>query len=128
MPEENREFDIQIIRAAYAERIQDAFRVFAENIGMGQSEKNCTERFIRSMELIRKARDLALAALDNAAGPRAAAGDNAAGAATHAGATPGEAGGAQPAASGLEGLSAEDRAMVEQALSGTTGKAPLRIR
>ncbi len=95
--------DAQIIQAAYAERVAEAFKVFAENLNTGQAEQACTVRFVRALELIRKTRDLALRA------------------ATHG----------APASPGLEGaglleeaapLSAEDQAMVDSALSGTTGR------
>ena len=60
MPEDSREVDAEIIHAAYADRVTDAFRIFAENISQGQNENNCKERFLRAMQLIRKARNLAL--------------------------------------------------------------------
>ena len=53
MSDNNQEADIEIVRAAYADRVTDAFRVFAENIAMGQNENNCKERFIRAVQLIR---------------------------------------------------------------------------
>lgn len=109
MPYDSPELDVEIIRVAYAERVKEAFKVFAENLSMGQNEKSTRERFLRSLELVRKARDLALEAIGGnglAESAPAADGDGA----THEAAEP---------------LSAEDQALVEQALAGTTGqKAP----
>lgn len=110
MPDADRLDDSEIILSAYAERIREAFKIFAENLAVGQNEKSCRERFLRSLELSRKARDLAL---EVAAGttlvepePVAAAGEG----------------------GGAELLSAEDQAMIEQALSGTTGAKSLQRR
>ena len=97
--------DVAIIQAAYAERVADAFKIFAENLGTGQSEASCTLRFRRTLEMVRKTRDLALKVASGAAGAEPAAGATAAD---------------QPA----EELSAEDKALIEQALSGTTGHSP----
>jgi hypothetical protein len=109
MPDDTAQDDAAIIRAAYAERVSDAFKVFAENLSTGQSEQSCMVRFQRALQLIRKTRDLALRAATagnladaEAAQPKAAAGEQVAG----------------------EGLSAEDQALIEQALAGTTGHAP----
>jgi len=104
--------DAAIVQAAYADRVTDAFRVFAENLGMGQSEHSCTERFVRTMQIIRKARDLALVALT--VDPSAAGAEAEAAAAATKATEPG----------GMEALSEEDQRMIEQALSGTTGTRP----
>ena len=55
--------EAQFITAAYAEKVKEAFIAFAENLSVGQAEKSCTERFLRSLALTKKARDLALAAI-----------------------------------------------------------------
>jgi hypothetical protein len=114
MPDEELERDIEIVRSAYAERVSDAFRIFAENLGMGQGEKSCTERFVRALSLTRKARDLALAAVQ----PAAVAGEPAMA----------EAASATAPSDPSEGLSAEDKALIEHALAGTTGIAAPRRR
>ena len=64
MPDDSRASDADIILAAYAEKVREAFKVFAENLGMGQNHKSSTERFMRSLELTRKARDMALDAMN----------------------------------------------------------------
>jgi hypothetical protein len=100
--------DAAIIQTAYAERVTEAFKVFAENLSAGQGEQACKDRFKRALLLLRKIRDLALLAATEGAfveptAPQARA--------------------AAEAAAG-EALSAEDQAMIEHALSGTTGHAP----
>ena len=105
--------EAEFITAAYAEKVKEAFLAFAENLSVGQAEKSCKERFLRSLLMIRKARDLALVAIIE-----------------------GDLSGAQAAserqpdeAAAADGLSDEDRAMIEHALSGTTGIAkPVRLR
>ena len=100
------------ITAAYAEKVKEAFLGFAENLSVGQAEQSCRERFLRSIAMIRMARDLALDAISEghvAAAPETRPGEEIAG----------------------EGLSEEDRAMIEHALSGTTGVgrvAPARLK
>ena len=108
MPENSALNDAAIIQAAYAERVSEAFKVFAENLATGQSEQACAMRFQRALELVRKTRDLAL----RAATAGAVVEQTAAQAAAALNEAPGEA------------LSAEDQAMIEHALSGTTGHAP----
>ena len=98
--------DADIILSAYADRVIDAFKVFAENLSTGQSEQACVMRFRRALEMIRKARDLAM----QAAGQ------------TGSTAEPEEQRGA--AREDSAPLSAEDQALIEQALSGTTGHMP----
>ena len=101
--------EAEFINAAYAEKVREAFIAFAENLSVGQAEKSCTERFLRSLALTKKARDLALAAILEEEDLQAEA--------------------AEPHPAEAEagaGLSDEDRAMIEHALSGTTGVAPPR--
>ena len=103
--------EAQFIIAAYAEKVREAFLGFAENLSVGQAEKSCKERFLRSLAMVKKARDLALQAIVEGDVVEAQASD----------------GPAEEAAG--EGLSEEDRAMIEHALSGTTGVAkPVRLR
>jgi len=106
--------EAEFITAAYAEKVKESFLAFAENLSVGQAEKSCTERFLRSLAMIKKARDLALVAIIEGQSVEAEMpGDGRTGS--------GEAAG--------EGLSAEDQAMIEAALSGTTGVAkPVRLR
>ena len=120
MPDDSRDSDADIIHAAYAEKVKEAFKIFAENLGMGQNHKNSQERFFRSLEIIRKARDMALEATDGLTvveptAPTAAASDQ-----------------KKPSAADLEpvadALSAEDQAMIEHALAGTTGQKPFLRR
>ena len=64
MSDDNLTSDADIILQAYAEKVRENFKIFAENLGMGQNYQNSTLRFIRAMELTRKARDMALDAID----------------------------------------------------------------
>ena len=101
--------EAEFITAAYAEKVKEAFLGFAENLSVGQAEKSCKERFLRSLTMIKKARDLALDVISE-------------GYVAEAEARPREE--AAP-----EALSAEDQEMIEHALSGTTGvAAPRRLR
>ena len=113
MPDDGHEFEAEIIRSAYADKVKEAFKVFAENLGMGQNQKNSTERFLRTLELVRQARDLAIESMSAAAAAppdaRPAAGERGADAES-------------------DGLSAEDQALIEQALAGTTGQKPVLRR
>ena len=99
---------------AYAERLRDAFRVFAENISMGQNENNCKERFARSLDLIRKARDIALDSINGVDFVEPTADPNAA---------------PRRMENTIDSLSTEDQRMIEQVLDRTTGaKATLDER
>ncbi|HTV89520.1 MAG TPA: hypothetical protein VME41_10940 [Stellaceae bacterium] len=109
MPDDSNQHDSAIIQAAYAERVREAFRVFAENLAMGENERGSRDRFVRTVEQTRKARDMALQAIVSGAASEA---EQAVAAAAPAG----------------DELSDEQRALVEQALAGTTGQrapAPL---
>ena len=121
MPNDSRASDADIILDAYAEKVREAFKIFAENLGMGQNQKNSAERFLRSVELTRRARDMALDAINGVgiADPNAAVESSATNDA-------GKVSAADMSPVG-EGLSEEDQKMIEQALAGTTGhKPPLR--
>ena len=123
MPDDNRASDTDIILDAYAEKVREAFKIFAENLSMGQNHKNSAERFLRSMELTRKARDMALDAI-NGVGivePEPATESSQSSDA-------GKVSAADISPMGAEGLSAEDQKMIEQALAGTTGHKPLLRR
>jgi hypothetical protein len=117
MSNDSYEHDAAIIHIAYAEKVKEAWKIFAENLAMGENDRGSRERFLRSVDFIRKARDMALegmrgnAAIDPTA--EAAAAEGAA---------------QEVAVAAADGLSAEERAMIEQALAGTTGQraaAPL---
>jgi hypothetical protein len=118
MPDDSRATDVDIILDAYAEKVRESFKIFAENLGMGQNYKSSTERFMRSLELIRKARDMALEAMSGTAVVEPAE----EGAAT---ADPNKVSAADMSPLGTNGLSAEDQKMIEHALEGTTGQKPL---
>ena len=108
MPDDSPIIEAEIIHAAYADKVKEAFMVFAENLSVGQAEKSCKERFQRSLLMIKKARDLALEATTERGVEPAAPG-----------VTPGA---ASDQAAG-EALSAEDQAMIDAAVGGTTGVA-----
>jgi len=110
MSDDNRSPEAEFITAAYAEKVKEAFIGFAENLSVGQAEKSCKERFLRSLAMIKKARDMALVAIIEGEVAEAPA---------------------RAAEIAPEGLSEEDRAMIEHALSGTTGTAraaPARLK
>jgi hypothetical protein len=111
MSDSDRGADAEIILMAYADKVKEAFQVFAEALNAGQPQKACTERFVRALGLVKRARDLALEAASGALVVETAGDER----------TAEEAPG--------EGLSEEDRALIEAALSGTTGVAkPVRLR
>jgi hypothetical protein len=119
MPDDSPMIEAEIIRAAYADKVKEAFMVFAENLSGGQAESLCKERFLRSLGLVKKARDSALDVIREVSGEPQGPGSE--GAAKHDG-TP------------AERLSAEDQAMIDAAVGGTTGVAkpllrdPIRLR
>jgi hypothetical protein len=121
MPDDSRDSDEAIILDAYAERVREAFKIFAENLGMGQNHKGSAERFLRAMELTRKARDMALEVVNGTAVAEAAETNTAS-------ADPHKISAADMSPLASEGLSAEDQKMIEHALEGTTGQKPLLRR
>ena len=111
--------ETEIIHSAYAEKVKDAFIVFADNLAVGQTEKACKDRFLRALMLVKKARDLAIEAMSTEEVGEPSGAENA---------PKGEAVAGDP-------LSAQDRAMIDAAVGGTTGVAappapggPLRLR
>ena len=112
--------ETEIIHAAYADKVKEAFIMFADNLAVGQPEKSCKDRFLRALMLVKKARDLAIDAM--------IAGDSIEVSASSV----------ETAKSGEDAadqLSAQDRAMIDAAVGGTTGVAappvhsgPLRLR
>jgi hypothetical protein len=119
MPDDSPIIEADIIRAAYADKVKEAFMVFAENLSGGQAESLCRERFVRSLGLVKKARDSALDAIREVSGESQA---------------PGVEGAAKRDETPAERLSAEDQAMIDAAVGGTTGVArpvlrePIRLR
>jgi hypothetical protein len=120
MPDDNRDSDTEIILDAYAEKVREAFKVFAENLGMGQNQKSSTERFMRSLDLVRQARDMALAAMNGGTVIEEPVESGTS-------ADPNKVSAADMSPIG-EGLSAEDQRMIQHALEGTTGQKPLLRR
>ena len=117
MPDDSPDLETGIILAAYGETVKDAFKIFAENLATGQSEQLCKERFKRALLLVRKTRDLALQASAEGAEPQAPHGGLA----------------AKSDEAAADPLSAEDRALIDAAVGGTTGVAkpvlsPIRSR
>jgi hypothetical protein len=113
MSDDSRSPEAEFITAAYAEKVKEAFLGFAENLSVGQAEKSCKERFQRSLLMIKKARDIALVAITEVITVETAETE------------------AVREEVVADGLSDEDRAMIEHALSGTTGvakPAPARLR
>jgi hypothetical protein len=108
MPDDSGHDDAEIIRSAYAERVRETFKIFAENLAVGQAETSCRDNFKRAMQLMRKTRDLALQAITEEfrvelrSAPRE---------------------GTAASEEMGEQLSPEDQALVDQALAGTTGHA-----
>lgn len=116
MADDGHALDVEIIQAAYAEKVKEAFRLFAENIGMGENEKTSRERFLRSLEMLRRARAMALDAMQGVTVIEPSAPEDA----TRPGARRHEA--------RLDELSPEHQALIEQALAGTTGQKSMARR
>ena len=105
--------DTEIIHLAYTERVKEAFKVFADAVSMGENEKVCKERFLRLLQQTRRVRDAAIDAIHgiDMIEPTAEIVDPLKSRYTEKVAEP---------------LSAEDQAMVDMALSKTTGAKPLQ--
>ena len=54
--------DAEIIAAAYAVRVSDLFRVFAEAVATGEPDREAVVRFKRGLTSAQRVRDLALEA------------------------------------------------------------------
>jgi hypothetical protein len=106
--------DAEIIRSAYADKVVEAFKVFADGLSVGQNERECRDRFLRALDMVRRARDLAL---EIASGADAAERETARAI---------EADAADAAERAATQLSAEDQALIDKALEGTRGSAALR--
>jgi hypothetical protein len=59
--------DARIIAAAYAERVTELFKVFAEAVATGEPDREAVIRFKRGLMSARRVRDLALAVAKEAA-------------------------------------------------------------
>ncbi|HEV2186614.1 MAG TPA: hypothetical protein VGR70_05380 [Stellaceae bacterium] len=59
--------DAQIIAAAYADRVTDLFKVFAEAVATGEPDRDAVVRFKRGLIAARRVRDLALEAAKDTA-------------------------------------------------------------
>ncbi len=115
MPDDNPDVETAIIHAAYADKVKDAFMVFAENLAGGQAEKLCKDRFLRALLLVKKARDLALETMSgmNVVEPQAPSAQSA----------------RESGERATEQLSAEHQALIDAAVGGTTGVAkPVLLR
>ncbi|HVH78119.1 MAG TPA: hypothetical protein VM782_01915 [Stellaceae bacterium] len=58
--------DAEIVAAAYAERVRDLFKVFAEAVYMGESERDAAARFRRGLISARRAYVAAIEVLRDA--------------------------------------------------------------
>ena len=58
--------DTEIIASAYAERIKDLFKVFAEAVATGEPDREAVIRFKRGLTSAKRVRDLALEAVKEA--------------------------------------------------------------
>ena len=72
MSDDSTDIEAGIIQAAYSDRVKEAFVVFAENLSVGQAEKLCKDRFLRSLLLVKRARDLALEVIGGVGEPPSA--------------------------------------------------------
>ena len=110
MPDASGRDDAEILHTAYAERVREIFKVFADNLSVGENEALCRERFVRALLFARRARDLAVRAAEGEvfAEPAAIV------ASKRDEPAPGEEIAAGP-------LSPEHQAMVDKALAGTRG-------
>lgn len=113
MPEDSGQADVDIIWSAYADRVRDAFKIFADNLGVGENEKLCRDRFARALVMVRRARDLALQAASGEVFAEAAP-EPVARSSSVEHAVEGEEMSAGP-------LSDEDQALIDKALAGTRG-------
>jgi hypothetical protein len=68
MPDADLRDDVAIIAEAYAARITDLFKVFAEAVATGEPEREAVVRFKRNLLAARRVRDLALDAAKDAEG------------------------------------------------------------
>jgi hypothetical protein len=68
MPADNLPTDAEIIAGAYAARITDLFKVFAEAVATGEPDRDAVVRFKRGLVSARRIRELALEAAKDGAG------------------------------------------------------------
>ncbi len=108
-----------IIRTAYAEKVREAFKVFAENISMGQNQKASPNASCARWNWCAR-RGHGAGAIGGAELVEPTAQDG--------GTCGSRRGGGCRGNATIDLLSAEDQALIEQALSGTTGAKPLPQR
>jgi hypothetical protein len=60
MPADGLSDDAAIIVAAYADRLRDLFKIFAEAVYTGEPDRDAAVRFRRGFVAARRVRDLAL--------------------------------------------------------------------
>jgi hypothetical protein len=63
MPDDGLPTDTQIIAAAYAERVKELFKVFAETVYTGEPERDAIVRFRRALASARRVYSAALEAM-----------------------------------------------------------------
>jgi hypothetical protein len=61
--------DAQIVARAYADRVSELFKVFAEAVATGEPDREAVIRFKRNLIAAQRVRDLALQAVKEAAAP-----------------------------------------------------------
>jgi hypothetical protein len=69
MPADGLPDDAEIIAGAYAGRVADLFKVFAEAVATGEPDREAVVRFKRGLLAARRVRDLALGAAKEAETP-----------------------------------------------------------
>jgi hypothetical protein len=58
----SRDDDLDVIQAAYREKVKDIFKVLADALSIGENDRASQQRFQRALLMAKKARDLALEA------------------------------------------------------------------
>jgi hypothetical protein len=66
-------YEDRLVFAAYDERVKELFKVFAEGLAQGEPERPSQERFRRALRFAKRARNLALQALQQEKSAEAAA-------------------------------------------------------
>lgn len=70
MPPDDTDDDARIIGAAFAERVKDLFKVFAESVATGEPDREAVIRFRRGFLSAKRVRDLALETVRDANKPQ----------------------------------------------------------
>jgi len=66
MPDPGLPNDVEILAGAYAERVRDLFKVFAEAVAVGEPEREAIVRFRRGLIAARRVYAAALEAMKDA--------------------------------------------------------------